>query len=60
MQRKLIIEEFGLPELLMVAAQKLMFIPSAALAQNPLLLAGFIGLLLSLSPSFHLQLAQLL
>jgi hypothetical protein len=34
MQRKLIIEEFGLPELLMVAAQKLMFIPSAPLAQN--------------------------
>ena len=34
MQRKLIIEAFGLPELLMIAAQMLMFIRSAPLAQN--------------------------
>jgi len=39
MQRKLIIEAFGQPELLMIAAQMLMFIPSAPLAQNPLLAA---------------------
>ena len=37
MQRKLIIEEIGQPELLTIAAQMLMFIPSAPLAQNPLL-----------------------
>jgi hypothetical protein len=37
MQRKLIIEAFGLPELLMIAAQMLMFIPSAPLAQNHML-----------------------
>ena len=37
MQRKLIIEEFGQPELLMIAAQMLMFIPSAPLAQNHML-----------------------
>jgi hypothetical protein len=28
---------FGQPELLMIAAQMLMFVPSAPLAQNPLL-----------------------
>jgi hypothetical protein len=32
--------EIGLPKLLMIAAQMLMFIPSAPLAQNPLLAAG--------------------
>jgi len=37
MQRKLIIEEIGLPGLLMIAAQMLMFFPSAPLAQNRLL-----------------------
>ena len=37
MQRKLIIEAFRQPELLMIAAQMLMFFPSAPLAQNPLL-----------------------
>ena len=40
MQRKLIIEAFGLPELLMIAAQMLMVIRTAPLAQNPLLPAG--------------------
>ena len=38
MQRKLIIEEIGQPGLLMIAAQMLMFIRSAPLAQNPLCL----------------------
>jgi hypothetical protein len=43
MQRKLIIEAFGLPEPLTIAAQMLMFIPSAPLAQNPLLAVVFIS-----------------
>jgi hypothetical protein len=33
---------FGLPGLLMIAAQMLMFIPSAPLAQNHMLVAVFI------------------
>jgi hypothetical protein len=32
---------FGLPELLIIAAKMLMFIPSAPLAQNPLLCVRF-------------------
>lgn len=44
MQRKLIIEAFGLPELLMIAAQMLMFIRSAPLAQNPFLCLHFLNL----------------
>jgi hypothetical protein len=33
--------EIGQPGLLMIAAQMLMFVPSAPLAQNPLLYAAF-------------------
>jgi hypothetical protein len=37
-----LLTEIGLPGLLMIAAQMLMFIPSAPLAQNPLLYAAVI------------------